>query len=61
MKTSEFIEKVLDIKLLGFQKKYLDYMDKHPDTKIVMPRGRTCITTSDLWVLSQMAMKGEMK
>lgn len=58
MRTSDFIEEVLDIKLLDFQKNYLDYLDRHPDAKIVLPRGRTCTTTFDLWALSQVFMKG---
>ena len=55
MKTTDFIEEVLDIKLFDFQKAYLDYLDRYPNTKIVLPRGITRITTFDLWVLAQIA------
>ncbi len=58
MRTADFIEDVLDTKLLDFQKDYLDYLDRHPDAKVVLPRGRTYTTTFDLWVLSQVIMKG---
>ena len=51
MKTSEFVEKHLGIKLLDFQKDYMDYLDKYPDTKIMIPRGRGVITGYELWML----------
>lgn len=51
MKTSEFVEEVLEIKLFDFQKDYMDYLDRHPDTKITIPRGRGIITGYELWML----------
>ena len=57
MKSSEFIERVLDIKLLDFQKDYLDYLDRHTDARVVLPRGRTVTCTYDLWLMSQLYLK----
>ena len=48
MSTAEFVEEFLGIKLLDHQKAYIDYLDRHPDTRITMPRGRGVITTYDL-------------
>lgn len=53
MPTVKFIEEVLDIKLLDFQKDYLDYLDRHPDARVVLPRGRTVTCTYDLWLMAQ--------
>ena len=41
MNTIQFIEEVLDIKLLDYQKRLIKEMDEHPDYKIIIPRGRT--------------------
>lgn len=36
---SEFVEQ-LGITLLPYQKKYLEYINLHPDIQIIFPRGR---------------------
>lgn len=41
MDTVQFIEDMLDIKLLDYQKKMIKYIDEHPDCKIIFSRGRT--------------------
>jgi hypothetical protein len=53
MSTAEFVEECLDIKLAQHQKDYMDYLDKHPDTKITIPRGRGIITGYELWILGR--------
>ena len=47
----EFVEDVLDLKLLDYQKDFLTYIYKHPDVKIVYPRGRTRYSICDYIVL----------
>lgn len=37
----DFVEKVFDIKLLDYQKKYIRYIDTHPKCQIIMARCRT--------------------
>ena len=51
MSTAEFVEEFLGIKLLDHQKAYIDYLDRHLDTRITMPRGRGVITGYELWIL----------
>lgn len=41
MDTVRFVEDLLDIKLLDYQKKMIEYFDKHPDCTIQIPRGRS--------------------
>lgn len=36
----EFMENMLDIKLLDYQKEMIEYIEEHPDYKIIFPRGR---------------------
>lgn len=47
----EFMEDVLGLKLLDHQKDFLTYIYKHPDAKIVYPRGRTIRSIYDYTVL----------
>ena len=47
----EFVEDVLGLKLLDYQKEFLTYIYKHPDVKIVYPRARTKYSTCDYIVL----------
>lgn len=61
MKTSEYIENVLGLKLLNVQKDFCDYLDEHPDAKIVMPRMRShMMDISTLYLLVNILCKGEM-
>ena len=41
MDTVQFIENILDIKLLDYQKKMIEYIEEHPDCEIIFPRGRS--------------------
>ena len=41
MDTIQFIEEVLDIKLLDYQKRLIKEMEEHPDYKFRIPRSRT--------------------
>lgn len=49
MSTAEYVEQVCGIKLTQHQKDYMDYLDRNPDTKVTIPRGR--ITGYELWML----------
>jgi hypothetical protein len=51
MSTAEFAEGYLGIELTQCQKDYMDYLDRHPDTKVTIPRGRGMITGYELWML----------
>lgn len=53
MSTAEYVEEFLGIKLLDYQKAYMDYLDEHPDARVVLPRGRTVTCTYDLWLIAQ--------
>ena len=54
MSTAEFVEKFLGIKLFDFQKDYMDYLDRNPNAKVTIPRGRGMITGYELWMLGYM-------
>lgn len=41
MDVIEFMEKVLGVKLLDYQKKFIRYIEEHPNCKIDMGRGST--------------------
>lgn len=61
MKTSEYIENVLGLKLLNVQRDFCDYLDRHPDAKIVIPR--MCSHMMDintLYLLINVLCKGEL-
>lgn len=49
----DFVEKVFDIKLLDYQKKYIRYIDAHPKCQIVMARSRTIPS----WYMSYLITK----
>ena len=40
MDTVQFIEDILDIKLLDYQKEMIRYIEEHPDCKVTIPRTR---------------------
>ena len=61
MSTAEFVEQLCDIKLTQYQKDYMDYLDKHPDTQITIPRGRGIITGYELWILGWINRIAEVK
>jgi hypothetical protein len=62
VKTSEYIENVLGIKLLDVQKDFCDYLDENPDAKIVIPRMRShMMDISVLYLLVNILCKGEIK
>jgi hypothetical protein len=51
MSTAEFAEGYLGIELTQCQKDYMDYLDRNPDSKVLIPRGRGRITGYELWML----------
>lgn len=61
MNIIEFVEDVLGLKLLDYQKDFLTYIYKHPDAKIVYPRGRTKYSTCDYIVLYEFYKKYILK
>lgn len=61
MSTAEYVEQVGEIKLTQYQKDYMDYLDKHPDTQINIPRGRGVITAYELWLLGWISRVAEVK
>lgn len=60
MSTAEFVEEYLGIKLIQYQKDYMDYLDKYPDTKVLIPRGRGIITAYELWILGWVSRVAEV-
>ena len=62
MKTSEYIENILGIKLLDVQKDFCDYLDENSDAKIVIPRMRShMMDVSILYLLVNILCKGEIR
>ena len=53
MDITDFIEKVFNIKLLDYQKKYIRYIDTHPKCQIVFARSRT----TPSWYMSYLITK----
>lgn len=59
MSTVEFIEEYLGIKLFDYQKKYLDFLDKHPKVEFI-PRGRSSlIEINTLYEIVKMIIEQE--
>ena len=61
MSTAEYVEQICEIKLTQSQKDYMDYLDRNPDTQIVMPRCRGVITGYELWILGWVSRVAEVK
>lgn len=53
MDIADFIEKVFNIKLFDYQKKYIRYIDTHPKCQIVMARSKT----TPPWYISYLITK----
>ena len=55
----DFVENVLGLKLLDYQKKLLIYVDEHPDCTIPIPRGRStpCWIQAFIWYRLVKAME----
>ena len=61
MKTSEYIEQVMGIKLWNFQKDLCDYMDENPEARIIIPRGRSSmVDLTTLYLLVNVLCKEEL-
>lgn len=56
MDTVQFIENILDIKLLDYQKEMVSYMEKHPDCKFTFPITRSTSSWYMTYAISK-AMK----
>lgn len=54
----QFIEEILDIKLLNYQKEMISYIEEHPDCKVIFPRTRRIPNWYMVYVISK-AMKEE--
>ena len=60
MDTIQFIENILDIKLLDYQKEMITYIEEHPDCKVILlPRTRRIPNWYMAYVISKTIKEGE--